>query len=366
MRRVLLGSTALVAAGLIAGGAAAAEKIKLGVGGYYNTAYGIVSEDDDSGEAGDNRRNQAINSDAEVHFKGSTVLDNGIEVGTRIELEGFTSGDQIDERWAFFRGGFGELRFGDDDDARKQKSYSAPTPTPNSFGVNSPFFTFNNLGAGHVTSSVSTFRNLENDSAKIIYFTPSLAGAQLAVSYAPDGTQDRTGFGTPLNSNCGQVSEALSIGGDFAHDANGLTISGGGGYSRGEREDGCPAGVSPGDDPSIVAVGLNIGFGAIVVGGSVLFAQDTIVGNDDSTEFDVGVTYTVDAVTVGAGWGHGIYDVPILNAGDDTLDHAQVGGSYAVGPGITIDGFIGYFDYNSDAGLSNNGWQAGVASTLGF
>ena len=279
MRRVLLGSTALVAAGLVAGGVAAAEKIKLGVGGYYNTAYGIVTEDDDFGEAGDNRRNDAINSDAEVHFKGSTVLDNGIEVGTRIELEGFSGGggDPIDERWVFFRGGFGELRVGDDDDARKQKSYSAPTPTPNSFGVNSPFFIFNNLGAGQINSTVSTFRNLENDSAKIIYFTPSLAGAQLAVSYAPDGTQDRSGFGTTTVAatlaECGQVSNALSIGGDFAHDANGLVISGGGGYSRGEREDAQKCGSLP-DDPSILALGLNIGFGAIVVGGSVLFAQD--------------------------------------------------------------------------------------------
>ena len=51
---------------------------------------------------------------------------------------------------------------------------------------------------------------------------------------------------------------------------------------------------------------------------------------------------------------------------DDTLDHAQVGGSYAIGPGITIDAFLGYFDYDSDAGLGNNGWQAGIASTLGF
>ena len=49
---------------------------------------------------------------------GSAVLDNGLEVGARVELEGEDEdGDQIDEAWIFFSGGFGELRIGSIDDA---------------------------------------------------------------------------------------------------------------------------------------------------------------------------------------------------------------------------------------------------------
>jgi len=37
--------------------------------------------------------------------------------GARIELEGETSSDQIDEAWIYFSGGFGEVRIGSDDEA---------------------------------------------------------------------------------------------------------------------------------------------------------------------------------------------------------------------------------------------------------
>jgi hypothetical protein len=206
MRKILLGTTALVAAGLLGTGEAAA-KFDVTVRGNYTAGYGFVNEDDDEGESGHTRQNQALNQDAEVHFRFEQTLDNGIIVGGRVELEGATHNereggstgsrfsrsagtDQIDEKWGYVRGGFGELRFGDEDDARKQKSYGAPEAS-GIFGVNSPYFTYNNTATGQVASTNSTFPNLENDSAKVIYFTPSFGGFQLAVSYAPDGTQDR-------------------------------------------------------------------------------------------------------------------------------------------------------------------------------
>ena len=60
----------------------------------------------------------ACSQDAEIHFTGSTVLDNGLEVGARIELTGEDDADsQIDESWIYFSGGFGEVRMGSLDDA---------------------------------------------------------------------------------------------------------------------------------------------------------------------------------------------------------------------------------------------------------
>ena len=376
MKRILLGTTALVAAGMIGSGPAAAEDLSFGVRGYLHNAYGYVSEDDDTGDAGDNRRDHALNTDAEIHFRGEATLDNGLTVGGRVELEAFTSGDQIDERWGYLRGGFGELRFGDEDDARKLKSYAAPTPTPNSFGVNSPFFTFNNLGAGHVATTVSTFRSLANDAAKVIYFTPSFGGFQLAGSYAPDGTQDRTGFGTGTTGvpgaggalgDCGQISNEWSVGADYSGEFSGFTVGMGGGYSQGSRESSasCEAlvGGDIGADPTLWAVGLNLGFAGFTVGGSILFGEDTNLG-EQNTEWDVGATYTLDAITLGVGWGHGEYDP--YTGGSDELDHMQIGASYALGPGISIDAAVGLFNYDDDDGPNNGGWQAGVAIPISF
>ena len=49
MKKILLGSTALVAAGMIAS-APASAKMKLGVGGYMQQWVGYVSQDDVAGK----------------------------------------------------------------------------------------------------------------------------------------------------------------------------------------------------------------------------------------------------------------------------------------------------------------------------
>ena len=95
MKRALLGTTALIGASLGAAAPAAAESpIQLSVGGFFRTAYMVVLDDDDSlpdnfaQEPGDDKAEDGVFSDAEIHFVGRTVLDNGLEVGARVELEG--------------------------------------------------------------------------------------------------------------------------------------------------------------------------------------------------------------------------------------------------------------------------------------
>ncbi len=367
MRKLLLGTTALVAAGVIGTGDAQAQ-FEATVNGNYYVGYGWVNQDDDTGDPGNGLQNQAINEDFEVHLRISQTADNGITFGGRVELEGFTSGDQIDERWIFARGGFGEIRIGDEDDARKLKSYTSPSASGFIFGVNSPYFTFNApAGAGVVVSSNSTTPNLENDSSKIIYFTPSFGGFQLAVSYAPDATQDRTGFGTGGTQDT--VSNATSVGADWSGEFGGVTIGAGGGYSWGSAE------TRVGTDPSIWAAGVNIGFGGFTVGGSIAVGDDTaILGFNgytvsEATVFDLGVTYNVDAVTVGIGWSHGEYEVPLVGGGTqngDEVDFVNAEVGYTLAEGVLLGAFIGWFDFQSGgpATADNTGWQTGAG--LGF
>src|SRR5512145_1224405 len=126
MKRALLGTTALIGAVIDLGAATPAlaeSPIQLSVGGFFRTAYMVVLDDDNSlpnnnaQEPGDDKAEDGVFSDAEIHFVGRTVLDNGLEVGARVELEGETADDQIDEAWIYFSGGFGEVRMGSTDDA---------------------------------------------------------------------------------------------------------------------------------------------------------------------------------------------------------------------------------------------------------
>jgi len=136
MRSILLGSTAIVAAVSLAGTAQAAQGVQLGLGGYYQGAAAVLfSQDDNAGEPGAHTRDVVFRQDVEIHFKGETTLDNGLTVGARIELEGQQSDDQIDEVWAYFKGGWGQVRFGDDDEAYEQLGYLIPTASSGLFGV---------------------------------------------------------------------------------------------------------------------------------------------------------------------------------------------------------------------------------------
>src|SRR4051812_23965123 len=103
MRRILLGSTALVATGLLAAEAHAADNaVKLGFAGRYEGAAGMIFSQDSDDESVDDSRDHVFKQDIEVHFQGEGVLDNGLTVGARIELEGQNQGDdQIDETFAF-------------------------------------------------------------------------------------------------------------------------------------------------------------------------------------------------------------------------------------------------------------------------
>jgi outer membrane protein OmpU len=218
MKHVLLGTTALVAAGFAASNAYAAQGIQLGLGGYYAAAAGLIfSQDNDTNDPGQHTRNVVFRQDVEVHFKGETTLDNGLTIGATIQLEGQQSDDQIDEVWAYFKGGWGQVRFGDDDDATEQLHYLIPNGS-NLFGVDTPFFDFSNNHAGFgngFNQTNSTVLNISGDATKIIYFSPTFAGFSFAASYAPDRRGEDTYSywsgpgGTTYSNNTGQIQNVF-------------------------------------------------------------------------------------------------------------------------------------------------------------
>ena len=136
MLRIVKRSGALLSAGLavqtLPGPARAADGIKLGVGGEYKATYMVVIDDDEEGEPGNEHNTDGVFQDATIRFLGSTELDNGLEIGARVELTGETEeDDQIDEAWIFFQGGFGEVRIGSLDDALSELCITPPGGTEN-------------------------------------------------------------------------------------------------------------------------------------------------------------------------------------------------------------------------------------------
>jgi outer membrane protein OmpU len=356
MKKVLLGTTALLGAGLVASPAFAADGIKLGVGGFFKTAYMVNFDDDSEGERGNERNTDGVFSDAEIHFTGSTVLDNGLEVGARVELEGEDNSvgdgaDQIDEAWIYFSGGFGELRMGSDDDALANACIVPPGGTGN-FSAFSP----NQWGANTLTSnSICTGVDDRGDAQKLIYISPNFAGFQFTGSYTPNGGDERHGdgvgphLGMPVNADDESrhnVSGYLS----YAYEGEGWGLTAGAGASfEGQVEQ------APGpdrDEQDFYQAGLNITFGNFGVGGVFEYYNDLL--DQGATDLDrwvagLGAAYTLDAWTFGAQYSH--LDQESNNAaGADEFqqDRVVLTGNYMLGPGINLDGELGYTWIDTD------------------
>jgi predicted porin len=368
MKKVLLGTTALLGAGLVASPAFAADGIKLGVGGFFKTAYMVNFDDDSEGEPGNERNTDGVFSDSEVHFTGSTVLDNGLEVGARIELEGEDdAGDQIDEAWIYFSGGFGEVRMGSDDDALANACIVPPGGTGN-FSAFSP----NQWGANTNTSNtVCSGVDDRGDAQKLVYISPVFAGFQFTGSYTPNGGDERHGdgvgahLGMPTNADDESrhnVSAYLS----YSYEGDGWGLTAGGGASfEGHVEQV----VGPDrDEQDFYQAGLNLTFGNFSVGGVFEYLHDFADQGEDEVDYwvaGVGLAYTMDAFTVGAQYSHGDSEDDggeggDFDGGDDTQDRVVLTGNYAMGPGINLDAEVGYTWVNEDDGGAVFGTGAGL------
>jgi len=102
-KKLLLGTTALIAAGVATGGVAQAaeDPITASIGGYFKSAMGFVSQDDSDGEFANSNGSTNLGNDIEISVSGSTTLDNGITAGFSANIEGNGSGTDsaaLDER----------------------------------------------------------------------------------------------------------------------------------------------------------------------------------------------------------------------------------------------------------------------------
>jgi len=365
MKRTLLASTALAAVSVVANTARAEEPVRLLIGGYYVSAAGFTVGGDDAIE--DATRAYAFKQDVEVHFIGETTLDNGLTVGAYIQLEAQTSEDQIDSVYAYFSGGWGEIRFGDTSEALAELCYLSPDGANGIFGSDSPWFNFSNaaVGGGYAGTNGTCF-GLDDNSTKIVYFSPTFGGFHFAASFAPDGTEDTrntlNGAGTRLKNDTGEFSEIVSLAATFEQDFNGVYfIVGGGGTWSTDRE----ADLNGVDDASDYNGYVQVSYAGFTFGAATEWRYNFGSEGEDHRVFSTGLSYGIDAWTVGIGWSHGDYE---LIDGTDNLDVFALTAGYKLGPGITLAGVIEYDDYDSDStsSLSDASFSFGLGTAIDF
>lgn len=371
MRVILLGSSALMSAALGIGAALAADGVQLTIGGRYMAAAGghLHEEFDDPFVDEGDLRNYVFKQDVEVHFEGEATLDNGLVVGARIELEGGTSADQIDEVFAYFRSErFGEIRFGDTPEALSQLCYLVPSASGELFGADSPFFNFSNAGIAGYAATNATCLGIDDKVTKLVYFTQPFTGFTFALSFAPDDTQDTRntvdGAGTRFRNDLGQNSENLSVAVNYQLDIDGVSVIVGGGATRSfDREATFPFFDLDGDrqfDPGEPICDANVDeresyrghlvieFAGFSLGGAAAYRANSNACFDGAhgLVYGVGGTYSWDAWSIGLGWTHGEYDIGLSPVADEH-DIIAFTAEYDLAPGITIDAVVEYSNYDS-------------------
>ena len=414
MKKALYGTTALVAAAVVAGQADAASGLKLGITGYYRGAIGATFGDSNQGTTGGGtdhgaglygRNNVAFRQEVRVNFTGSTTLDNGITVDVLVGLNagganvsGPTNAPaRINRAYMDVSGKFGQIRFGDANSAYQSMCVGDPGNVTANFGVNSPNESFSNAGHSKTeggslgtymptaVSGAGTCFGLETRSTKIIYFSPTFGGFNFAVSFAPDHVRSAGGSGGlggtfgegPVSGGAGSpFHDFLSAGVNFNHDfGGGITLSAGvsGEWALGGKTSNTSNANGVSNKPSMYQAGFQVGFG----GGWAVGASGQYVVNytnagyggfknlasgaslstttDDAYMITGGGSYTVDAVSVGLEGFYNHYDV---SNGGPSISKAEYFGAslnaaYALGPGVSLEGQVAWTKASNDGSGSN-------------
>jgi len=347
VKRALLGTTTLCATSLLATSAMASDGVKLSLGGYITSAFGVAFDDDSAGENGDDINTTGVGTDAEIYFLGSVTLDNGVTVGARFELEGGDEdGDQIDQAYAFFKGGFGDIRIGAQTGAAGNMYMLPPGSTAN-FGPYSPNTTGAALSPG--VFDIEGMEANQDKSQKLVYYSPTWAGFSFGVAFTPnDNEKDYNGDDNAdaqwrANSDAGDADSNVGLGAHYDFEGDGWGLSAGAAaYFEGDVQEAAPGT----DEQSGYNAGVNLAFGGLTVGVAGTYLNNTTItgansDGEDTWVIGTGLTYNVDAWTVGAGWAHAVGEVPGTSA-KDHIDRAGFTGSYAMGPGIDLDAGVFY------------------------
>lgn len=372
MKKQLLSTSALVAAGMIAASgtaiaqtAPASQPIQVTVGGYTQQSFQYADQDDRTGSTANvgstvTAKTHKLNlvNDAEIWFQGKTTLANGISVAMRIELEAYTSGDMIDESFVAIEGAFGRIELGSTDHAAMKTKIGAPDLANRGPGFTNQATMLGNTIQNTVKSSgadgpfgSSWLRFGDNDSERISYYTPRFEGFQLGLSYTPEVREDAGGR-VKYESNA--YKNAFSAGLNFTRSFGAFDTAAYAGYVTMDSPDFASGATKK--DPKAYGVGAQIAYAGFRLGGSYSKFKDGYVLNgvsgtadvtttgssgqtdnvNDGRAWDLGLTYTFGPAEVGATYFQGKNKGSTTIIGDDKSKIFSVSGRYTLGPGVQL------------------------------
>lgn len=382
---------------------ASAERIKLGLSGYFQQ-WGVYAPQSfkvkEPYTTGGNKRYQTTNDVTEKHNSeicviGQTTLDSGLTIGINVQIEANTESDTIDESYLFVESPtMGQAIIGDENNAAYLLHVTAPDGgvsidsgdllNINAFEVNgAPFF--------DTPLGTTNLRLLDNDSGKFTYITPRFAGFQAGISYIPEfqnGGDNNSSLRKNGVGNSRGIYNGVSPGVNYKNVFGDVGVQASVGYlwaETGSGYSGTPAingaaAQTGADTKNLIAynAGLQLSFGGFSVGGGFLYVPQgtanggqTVNGGQQAGTSNAGVgKLNGQSWTAGAAYEFGPYKVGVdymqgtNNAtsvgGTSRLDQGMVSGTYTLGPGIRLVGGVMYYKWDQENSMSSNEGVGGV------
>jgi predicted porin len=387
MKKVLIASTALVAAGLMtAGSANAAEKIKLNLGGF--SKWWVVGAWQDSGfEAGTGRgyANVDVKGDNEIFFGGDTTLDNGMKIGINIELEAGgnvetsqTPPDVIDKSYVFIESGIGKVIVGSEANGTVLLHVMAPDAAGNWGGEALLQSGASIVQPTNVVVMRTTEIDTDDNADKITYVTPTFYGLTLGASYIPHASGGNGLSKGEDNYNQPASMSVYGVGAGYANTFGPVGVKLSTGFVWGDAN---AAGVT--GDLQELSAGGQLAYGPVTVGGSYrqrILDEKGGVGvaplgtNIDGYVWDAGIQYDGGAWQISFAYLYSANEDSTA-AGQDALTLYQVSGKYNLSAGIDLVASGGWAEWNDESqkvsgntgdANHNEGWMIATGLSLTF
>ena len=362
MKKVLYSTTALAAVGLLAltpADAQAAEKVKLGLGGFAIWAGGISNSESDLHKT---QGSVNMHTDSEVYFRGNTTLDNGIRVDVIVQLEADqVNAGIIDE--SYLKVGnmkqWGEFRLGSTKSAHFLFRAFGPHVSTLVNATNADISTLYVPNTTQVKGPAMFFSHEGGaDRMLAMYVTPNLNGFQGGISWTPG--QNNTNAPPQTKGEGATESSNISIGANYKGKFGDASVAVSGGYTKVDGAKGAGA------EYNTLQGGLNVGFAGFSVGGHWAKREDDTPMSkaDDREGFMAGMGYKTGPWNVALTWLNTTDDVHAMIPGEVEHNQYTLGMTYSLGAGVTVGASIFQVDLE-DERIPAKAAVAEVAATPG-
>lgn len=345
MKKILLGTTAVVALATMSTEAFAADKIALGLGGFMRHYIGVSNHDEVAATTNTStarKVNLQQFANSEVYFRGNTTLDNGLKVSVDIQREAdkSTAARNDVSSLTVSSDAMGALTVGSTAHAGDDMLVRVPNAGNFDWNDTNKFAgtaTAAGTDSGNFTPSASDITDMGNNAGKIKYVTPTFSGFTGYASYtAAEGLDISSVTASAANRNTSNDGSTMGV--TYSGEISGVSVSADVTHARFNGSF------------DVTHGGLNVGMAGFTVGGGYSDFNDdssSVNNTNDGKAWELGVGYETGPYSVSAGYLKAENKGTVATAGDNKDTRWNLAATYDLGAGVALT--ADYFHATADA-----------------